>query len=542
MKSNPPPPSPSLAAVALAALTALFAAPHLPAQEQGRYTLIFGGQIYTIPYESAGGIDYLPLPTLAEIFRAPMQRDPMSGDPALSVGRVRVGVSLRQPIASIDNRVVPLDGTARQKEGVVWVSADFVAEAMAPALGEQAKLDAGRKRIEMGGERPLRVVMRSTSGDGGTRLTFELSRKAPYSLRQSGRKLYLTLDTPSLDAPFQLEDLDTATVRRVKLLRSESEKGFVIELGREFSTYDLIEGASPPALVVELRRAGHESQPLAQAPSAADAGTGLAPGASPGAAARPPSAALPPAALPRESRRGDGRPVIVIDPGHGGDEKGATGPGGLFEKDVTLDVAQRLKTRLERAGNARVILTRDDDRAVSLSDRTAFANHEGAELFVSIHANAARKQDAHGAETYFLSYQATDAEAQAVAALENAQDAGGAAAPERPDLRMVLWDLAQAEHLRESSALAETVQAELNSLLGLRDRGVKQAPFRVLMSATMPSILIEIGFITNPDEEEKLRSPAYRESLALAIAQSVQRFREDLGARAAGAGRPRTTP
>jgi N-acetylmuramoyl-L-alanine amidase len=539
MKSLPPVFPSSLAAAALLALAALAPIRPAAAQEAGRYTLIFGGQTYTIPYESAGGIDYLPLSTLGEVFRTPLQRDPMSGDPVLTAGRARVGVSLRQPIASIDNRVVPLDGAARQKEGAVWVSVDFVTEALAPALGEQARLDAGRRRIELGGERPLRVVMRATSGEGGTRLTFELSRKIPYALRQSGRKLYLTLDTPSLDAPFQLEDLDTSTVRRVKLLRSEGEQGFVIELGREFSTYDLIEGASPPSLVVELRRAGHESQPLAQGPSLATA----APGAAPGAAANLPSASIPPPALPRESRRGDGRPVVVIDPGHGGEEKGAAGPGGLLEKDVTLDVALRLKTRLERGSNVQVMLTRDDDRAVPLPDRTAFANHESAELFVIIHANAARKSDAHGAETYFLSYQATDAEAQAVAALENAQDTGGAGAQERPDLRMVLWDLAQAEHLRESSALAEMVQAELNSLMGLRDRGVKQAPFRVLMSATMPSILIEIGFLTNPDEEEKLRSPAYRESLALAIAQSVQRFREELGARAGSSGsRPRTSP
>jgi N-acetylmuramoyl-L-alanine amidase len=124
--------------------------------------------------------------------------------------------------------------------------------------------------------------------------------------------------------------------------------------------------------------------------------------------------------------------------------------------------------------------------------------------------------------------------------MENEDAAGGSgSAPGRADLRLVLWEMAQAEHLRASSTLAEAVQSELNALLGLRDRGVKQAPFRVLMSAAMPAILIEIGFITNPDEEEKLRSPAYRESLALAIAQSIQRFRDEHQSSSAPGGRAR---
>ena len=514
------------AAVLAAVLAALLPpalgvfAPAASAQEPARYTLLVGGQTYTLPFETVEGVDFLPLATLAEIFRAPLQRDPVSGDLALALGRSRVGLSLRQPIASLDNKVIPLDAAPLQKGGAVWVSADFVEEALAPALGERAVRDRARRRIELGGEKPLRVYMRTTSGDAGTRIMFEFSRKVPYALRQSGRKIYLTLETDSLEAPFELEEVDTATVKRVKLLRSEQEKGFVIELGKEFGAYELSEGTAPPSLVVELKRQGYEGRAIAQAPPAG-------PAAGPSGASQLPPAAIPaPEAMPRAPRERDGTPVIVIDPGHGGDEKGASGPGGLLEKDVTLDVAQRLRTRLERPGGARVLLTREDDRTLPLSERTAIANNQGAELFVSIHANAARKQDAAGAETYYLSYQATDDEAQALALLENAQeDSGGAGA--RPDLRMVLWDMAQAEHLRESSALAETVQAELNSLLGLRDRGVKQAPFRVLMSAGMPAILIEIGFITNPDEEDKLRSPAYRESLALAIAQSVQRFREE---------------
>jgi N-acetylmuramoyl-L-alanine amidase len=492
-----------------------------------------GGQVSSIPFETVEEVDFLPLGTLAEIFHASLQRDAVSGDPVLSLGRARLSVSLRQPFASIDNKVVPLDAAARQKDGEVWVSADFVEAAIGPALGEPVRLDRARHRIDIGGEMPLKVVVRTANTPAGTRITFELSRKITYSLRQSGRKLYLMLDAASLEAPFELKEIDSSVARRVKLLRTEREKGFVIELGRDFGTYELVEGANPPTLVVDLKTQGAEPRSQALAPAAPAAPQQAAPLPSSGVSAVP--------AAPRAGRGGDTQPVIVIDPGHGGDEKGATGPGGLQEKDVTLDVAQRLRARLERGGGVRVVQTREDDRTLALADRTAFANESHAELFVSIHANASRKQDAKGAETYFLSYQATDAEAQAVAAMENAPASGGAAPP-RQDLRLVLWDLAQAEHLRESSALAESIQAELNSLLGLRDRGVRQAPFRVLMGATMPAVLIEIGFITNPEEEDKLKSPAYRESLALAIAQSVQRFREDVAREAGGGGRAGTAP
>ncbi|MEE9218946.1 MAG: N-acetylmuramoyl-L-alanine amidase [Acidobacteriota bacterium] len=507
---------PSLALLAL--LAAILAPAPALAQEQEapRYTLVVQGQTYTLPYQSAMGVQFVPLSALAEILRTTLQRDPVSGDVAMNIGRSRVGVSMRQPFASLDNRLVPLDAAPLQTEGEVWVSVDFLTEAVAPALREPVRHDRNRKRIEIGGEKPLRVYMRAVTHEGGTRLTFEFSRKVPYSIRKSRRKLYLTLDTRSFQAPFQIEEIDSPVVRRVKLLRSEREKGFVIELKRQFSSYELKEVSRPPALVVELRRRGYESGPLVEEPPAA------APFAPVGTAEerRP---ALPPPLRPKHEE--DSRPVIVLDPGHGGEEKGAIGPSGLLEKDITLDVAQRLRTRLEADG-LRVVLTRNDDHTLPLVERTALANHHRAELFVSIHANASRRMDASGAETYFLSYQATDAEAQALAALENAADIRREGGSVRDDLRMVLWDLQQAEHLRESSALAEVIQAQLNALLRLRNRGVRQAPFRVLMGADMPAVLIEIGFITNPEEEEKLRSPAYRESLALTISQSIERFRE----------------
>lgn len=217
--------------------------------------------------------------------------------------------------------------------------------------------------------------------------------------------------------------------------------------------------------------------------------------------------------------------TIVIDPGHGGDELGAEGKSGINEKDIVLDIARRLRRQLQKVPDLKIILTREKDIALSLDERTAIANHNHADLFISIHVNASKGKKVMGAETFFLSYEAADEEIRTLAALENNVIGIPEKKLEGNNIEMILWDMAQAQYLQESSELAETIQEELNNLLGIRNRGVKQAPFRVLMGATMPAVLIEAGFISNPEEEEKLKQAAYREDIAVAIYRSILSYR-----------------
>lgn len=236
--------------------------------------------------------------------------------------------------------------------------------------------------------------------------------------------------------------------------------------------------------------------------------------------------------------------TIVIDAGHGGAETGAIGPGGLQEKDATLAIARRLSASLTRALFARVLLTRDSDSLISLDDRTALANHEKADLFLSIHANSSRATLARGSETYYLSLEASDRLAQEVANQENqAQPSStpepGAASSRDPALDFILWDLAQSAHLKESSALADAIQEELNVLSGTQNRGIKQAPFRVLVGATMPAVLVETAFISNPEEEKRLANPTFQQSVADAIAKAIGHF---FARRKPGALRPPPAP
>jgi N-acetylmuramoyl-L-alanine amidase len=213
---------------------------------------------------------------------------------------------------------------------------------------------------------------------------------------------------------------------------------------------------------------------------------------------------------------------VVIDAGHGGKDSGAIGPSGLMEKDVVLDMARRLRDLLHQYPQWRVTLTRDSDVFIPLEERTAIANAKAADLFVSIHANAAERPDAHGIETYFLDL-TSDEQSLRVAARENATTLSKVSA-----LPLILRDLQMTSKRNESSLLAGSVQQALvqppGDAKGSRDLGVKHAPFVVLIGAEMPSILVETGFISNPGEERRLADPKYRTQAARAIFDGIAEY------------------
>ena len=219
-----------------------------------------------------------------------------------------------------------------------------------------------------------------------------------------------------------------------------------------------------------------------------------------------------------------GMKTVVIDPGHGGILAGAEGKFGTLEKDVTLSISFKLKSIIERKG-FRVVLTRDRDVDKSLEDRAAIANNNRAFVFISIHANGSQRKDARGSETFFLSMNATDEEARRLAYLENnTTELEKIESPNEDDIKMILWDMAQVDYLRKSSELAESIQAELNTLLGTKDRGVKQAPFKVLTGVACPAALVEVAFISNPTEERKLGTAAFQQKVAQAIYDGLADF------------------
>ncbi len=323
-----------------------------------------------------------------------------------------------------------------------------------------------------------------------SKVVLALSGPAEYGIVRQPGAYTIAFRTP-IHAPFAEQNVEDPYVQKLAFAGNELR----IQLSAPDVVGDAYKLENPFRIVIDFRK-----------------GAALAPGSVPPSISRP---------IDQPGIR-----TIVIDPGHGGKEVGAIGPGGMMEKDVTLAVCRKLAVSLGAKLGARVVLTRDEDAVVSLDQRTAIANQYKADLFLSVHMNAAVVKGAHGSETYFLSLDASDELAKKAAEAENAVSA--AAQPtSSSDLKLILWDLAQQEYLNESSKFASAIQEEMNRATGVQNRGVKQAPFKVLVGATMPAALVEVAFITNPEEEAKLKKDDFQNMVVDAITRAVQRYKMD---------------
>jgi N-acetylmuramoyl-L-alanine amidase len=386
------------------------------------------------------------------------------------------------------------------------------------------------------------------------RVTLELERETPFTVQRLDPQpriaieLAQTRPADSLTrAPLTFDD---DVVRQVRIGRLNARTRVLLDLqdaGR-YSSYTLY---NPYRIVVDIERAAAKGAKVVAAKITKDTKP-AAPLAAPlpsrrltgawAAVPREPTAtaviatattapALPPAANGRGSyslsrQLGLGVARIVIDAGHGGHDPGAK-VSGLTEADVVLDVAQRLQKLLEKKAGVDVVLTRRTDTYVPLEERTAIANRSGADLFLSIHANASPNAAARGIETYFLNF-ASNPEAEAIAARENA--ASGRTMRNLPD---IVKAIALNNKIDESRDFATAVQTSLYEQLRKTNRdarslGVKQAPFMVLIGATMPSILAEISFLTNEREGALLKTDRYRQQIAEALFNGIIRYQQAL--------------
>jgi N-acetylmuramoyl-L-alanine amidase len=218
---------------------------------------------------------------------------------------------------------------------------------------------------------------------------------------------------------------------------------------------------------------------------------------------------------------------IVIDAGHGGHDYGTVGPNGVLEKDVVLDVALRLAKLVQTRMGAEVVLTRSDDTFIPLHERTAIANQRKADLFLSIHANSSPAPSVAGTETFFLNF------TNSPAALDVASRENAGADKSVGELTNLIQTITLNDKITESETFAQTVQTSLfsqaaKSNAAARNRGVKRAPFVVLIGASMPSILAEIGFLSNPKDEANLNKPEYRQKVAEAIFKGLSQYSQSL--------------
>ncbi len=481
----------------MAVLSAL--APAVGAGAPAPVTVLTAGQRRDLQPASRGDSELLAVDEVVAGLGVRLTTDAKAGVGSFQRGSHELVLHHQKSLASVDGDLRLLPSPALLEGGHFLVPVEALPRLLSPLLEQPVEWRAAQRVLLIGKVAVPRVTVSTFLSGDLARVVFEASESVPFRVQQEPDRVSVSIPRDLLDVSLAPSRLAGGIVESVQYLGGR-ENLFAVRLGPRFRSLKASEQESPARLVLELH-----GPPLV--------------------AERPAPAPVPPAA-PRPAAAAVGVRTIVIDPGHGGQEVGARGPGGTLEKDVSLAIARKLRAELVNARGLSVFLTRDKDAEVSLDERTATANNYKADLFVSIHANASRARGAKGSEVYFLSYQASDDDARRMAQAEGAAEPLARAAGSS-DLALILWDMAQAEHLEESSTLASRLQEELAVVTGSEGRGVKQAPFRVLVGAGMPAALVETAFISNPEEEKLLASDAYQAKIASALARGIERYRRE---------------
>ncbi|HEY4597455.1 MAG TPA: N-acetylmuramoyl-L-alanine amidase [Thermoanaerobaculia bacterium] len=484
--------------------SALPAAPAAPA----RSAVLLEGREIPVPVTITSNGPLFGLTPLVEVLGGKVTSDESGESVTLRLGDKDVVLGPGNAIVTVGDNIVSLSQPPTRGEGGLQVPVDFLKKTWGDLVGYAFDWhpETSRLTIARRGNRELGVTLDVVHLQGMTTVVLQFPEEPHYQVDHSKPGMITVQMLSDRLSPPPPKEVQDPLVQGVAV--DPQQIRIQLAQGAQAESYVL---GSPFRLVFDIHPTSSVEVPTPQVQSA---------------------------------QRAPGVHVIVIDPGHGGQETGAIGPGGVQEKELTLELGRELAAKLGRLG-VQTVLTRTDDTLVKLDDRSAIANQNRADLFISIHLNSSLGAGASGTETYFLSPQASDPRAASSAAAENTapaapttSDAGAPSATEQQDVDLILWDLAQSRHLAESQRFATMIQTQLNEALQIKDRGVKQAPFRVLKGATMPAVLVELGFINNPEEEKKLQDPVYRDQILDALVTAIARYRASIEPAAAGAPAP----
>jgi len=460
------------------------------------FTLIAAGAaVGGLPTVNYDGLSYVELTKVAESLQSQLDAPAEGQQARLRTSSHVITLTRNWARVLLDGTPVSLDNPVRVRKGVWLVPESFV-EQVVPKLTAAAAPPPAAAPAPAASPRPSPAAvsleeLRTRSYPSFTRIVIETTAPVVYKVESTGPK-EARVRLVGLAGEAQVESIDDGLVDDARLERAGADALLRVVFEGGAAELRVTTLADPPRLVLDFNR--------------------------------------PQEVAARERQACTSLRTLVLDAGHGGHDSGAVGPAGLMEKELVLDVTKRVSRLLEEKLGVKVLLSRDGDHFVPLRDRTSYANRERADLFVSIHANAHRVVASEGVETYFLSSEATDNASRQVAALENSvvqleKPSAGRAASRTDVLKTILWELAQSEFQWESSRLAETVLDSMTQALKIPNRGVKQAGFYVLGGAAMPAILIEIGFVSNPKEERRLKETRYRDEIARAILAGLSEYK-----------------
>lgn len=463
---------------------------------------------------TVNGGDYLSLAEVASALGLTVRDDRVTGSTTVALGGRSAVLTPERTVVSVQNRLVSLAAPPLRHNDVLVVTPEFVTRVAALVVERRIEYRRAGRLLVVGDLRVPRVVARGEFAPNTVQITLEISPATDTTVSVSGSQLTVAFAADALDAAIPAVPAQ-ALLQAMRV--ADGAPSIVFSLGPRFASHRATvqpADAGTTRLIVDLLAAGATTpaSPTPPAPATPPSGSGAT------------SAAAPPAPpLLDPGPVAPGVRTIVIDPGHGGEANGTEGPGGTLEKTVTLQVSRRLKALIESRLGLRVILTRDDDRTLDQDARAAVANNNRADLFVSIHANAAVRSSVKGAEVFYLSVDRASLESRRAIQQPGPtlpQLGGGSRA-----IELILWETAQLRHLEQSAALASLIESSLRAKVEMSPRPVQQAPFRVLVGANMPAVLVEIGYLSHPDEEKKLASAAHQDVVAQALFDAVSAFR-----------------
>ena len=455
-----------------------------------------------IPLTLVNNQEFVAVDDLASIFGLTVSEDALGALTIVYKGKTIVFTN--QALASVAGRLVSLPAPA-SRVGRRWlVPIEFISRALAPIYDATLDLRKPSRLLIVGDLRVPRVTVTYALVAPGGRLTIDATPRASSTVAQGNDRLSIKFDADALDV--DVPKLPPAgpqgpgiLVRGVRLADATTLE---VDLGPRVAGFRTTTTPVDATMRLVIDVLGTPTEVPPPAPAVAGPST-------------PPD--LPPSLAPPASTI----QTVVIDPGHGGDDSGVTGVGGGIEKDLTLAVARRVKAAVEARLGVRVLLTRDDDRDVPLDDRTAVANNNKADLFISLHANASLRPATTGASIYYAAFEAA-AIAGARTGVERVPTFSGGTR----ELELVTWDVAQTHHLDQSMAFAAILEDRLRDRVPLASRAVDRAPLAVLESANMPAVLVELGFLTNEHQEKELAGNDFQNTFVQAVTEAIVRFRD----------------
>jgi len=448
-----------------------------------------------VPPVLINGQIYLPARDIVEALGGRITWFPALKLLNLYLGSREVSLVIDVPEAEVNKKKISLENSPTIVENRVMIPLEVVRL----LTGVEAEEDKSSQEIKITSHKPMVTAIRHYTHPDKTRIVIDISEKSPYQVFTLTDPDRIVVDVEASlsqlseeQKEIQLEDL---LVRRVRMGQfTQDTVRIVIDLQEkyEFQVFDL---SSPPRIVVDIFTPQSQLDITTKTEVSEKAETEKV-----------------------------NHPVIVIDPGHGGSQPGAIGPSGLKEKEVALDIALRLRNKLQNDGFT-VYLTREKDIEVPLEDRPLMAVQKEAIAFISIHTNSVIQKGsstARGIETYVLNSRYIGASAKDVADRENR--ASQFYHYEDDILNQIIADLEESASISFSLDFADIIQKKLVQHTGLDNRGIKQAPFIVLKGLNMAGVLIEVGFISNPNEEKLLKTPEFREKVAQALSEAVKEY------------------